>query len=138
SIAVFTMSCSFASEHPEILFCIFERTGVLFDQPYGDPPQSVNCGNTTYCQKISANYIYALSRLSTGLESVQNEESVGCDGIDVPNVFNGPKCKKEGCYDIISNGEKYQQCCCKENDCNSSAHLTFFSLLLITLLRFLS
>ncbi|GMR56474.1 hypothetical protein PMAYCL1PPCAC_26669 [Pristionchus mayeri] len=112
--AFFFISSSLAAEHPEILFCFFERSGLLFDQLYNDPPRSLNCGNTTYCQKITGNYI------SLG-DKRTHMVVKGCDGIEVPYAFYGPKCQKEGCYEITFNGEKYQMCCCKGHDCNAAS-----------------
>ncbi|KAF8381431.1 hypothetical protein PRIPAC_70573 [Pristionchus pacificus] len=124
-------SCALAAEHPEILFCLFERTGVLYDQLYEDPPTSLNCGNMTYCQKITANYI------SVG-DKRTHIVLKGCDGIEIPKVFYGPKCQKEGCSEISVSGEKYQLCCCKGDQCNSSSGLTIFPLLLTLSLLFIS
>ncbi|GMS78939.1 hypothetical protein PENTCL1PPCAC_1114, partial [Pristionchus entomophagus] len=121
-LVLLSTTCALAAEHPEILFCLFERTGLLYDQLYEDAPRSLNCGNTTYCQKVTANYI------SIG-DKRTHIVLKGCDGIQVPNAFYGPKCQNDGCSEITSNGEKYQLCCCRGDHCNSSSLISIFSLL---------
>ncbi|GMR62657.1 hypothetical protein PMAYCL1PPCAC_32852, partial [Pristionchus mayeri] len=131
AIVFIQISYTLAAEHSESLFCFSERTGVLFDEPYDDPRQSKNCGNTTYCQKITANYI------SVG-DKRTHIVLKGCDGIEVSNAFYGPKCQNEGCYEITLTGEKYSMCCCKGNHCNSATRFAFLYVLYITLLRILT
>ncbi|GMT09251.1 hypothetical protein PFISCL1PPCAC_548 [Pristionchus fissidentatus] len=131
SLLSLSFSVSMAAEHPEILFCMFERTGLLYDQFFDDPPRSLNCGNSTYCQKVTANYI------SVG-DKRTHIVLKGCDGIDVPGAFYGPKCEREGCYEITASGEKYQLCCCKGDHCNAASTALSISLIAATLMTILT